>query len=379
MRPILFLPFSVLCFVPVSCKKKEEPGAMGAMPPAHVTFVPAAEETITITRDLPGRIHSVRVAEVRARVPGILLKKVFEEGSDVKAGDVMFEIDPAPLQAALQSAKAQLARAEANAEQAETLAGRYRKLVADRAVSKQEADTAESNLAAASAEVLAAKAALEAAGLDLGYATVTAPISGRVGKADVTEGALVGQGTPTLLATIQQLDPVYFDFTQSSGDFLAMKKSMEGKDAKVTLVLDDGSEYRESGKLLFAETSVDESTGMVSLRAEFPNPKRELLPGMFARGKVVQAVFEKAITVPQRAVTRKQGGMGNVLVIGAGDQVEPRTIRTSHAVDDKWIVSSGLKPGERVIIEGISKAVPGTKVEAQPFAPEASAGDAPQH
>lgn len=366
MRPVVFLPLTIACLFPVSCKKKEQAGP-AAMPPAHVTFVTAAEETVTISRELPGRIHSVRVAEVRARVPGILLKKLLKEGHEVKAGEVMFEIDPAPLQAALQNANAQLARAQANVEQAETLAARYRKLIAERAVSKQEADNAESALAAASAEVLAARAQVDTAALNLGYASVTAPISGRVGKAEVTEGALVGQGTATLLATIQQLDPVYFDFTQSSGDFLAMKQAMQGREGTATLVLEDGTEYPKPGKILFAETSVDESTGMISLRAEFPNPDRALLPGMFARAKVVQAVHDKALTVPQRAVTRKQGGDGSVLVIGNGDVVEPRMIRTSVSSGDKWLVTSGLKPGERVIVEGLSKARPGAKVVPELF------------
>lgn len=365
MRPVHFLPLSVAFLLPVSCKKDEQ-AAQAPMPPAHVTFTQVKQETVTISRELPGRINSVRVAEVRARVAGILLKKELKEGQDVKAGEVMFEIDPAPLQAALQNANAQLARAQANADQAETLAKRYRRLIADNAVSKQEADNAESALAVAAAEVLAAKAQIDTVGLDLGYARVTAPISGRVGKAEVTEGALVGQGEPTLLATIQQLDPIYFDFTQSSGDFLAMKQAMEGKDAKVSLLLEDGNEYAESGKLLFAETSVDETTGMITLRAEFPNPARALLPGMFARARVVQAVHENAVTIPQRAVIRKQGGEGSVLVLGEGDVVEARSIRTTIPTGDKWLVSSGLKSGDRVIIEGLSKARPGAKVVAEP-------------
>jgi membrane fusion protein (multidrug efflux system) len=339
------------------------------MPPPAVTFVAAAEETVTITKDLPGRIDAVRVAEVRARVPGILLKRVFEEGADVKAGDVLFEIDPAPLIAARDSAAANLARAEANAAQAQNQVKRFRELVSVNAVSKQDADNAESAVAIADAEVLAARAAAATAELNFGYATVTAPISGRIGKALVTEGALVGQGDATSLAIIQQLDPIFFDFTQSTTDLMAVRKALEGKPDgnKVTLLFDDGSEYAHPGKLLFSEVSVDQSTGMVSLRAVFPNPKHELLPGMFARARVVQAVKENAITVPQRALTRAAGGAGSVMVIDETDHARLRIVQTGEATGDKWVITSGLKAGERVIMEGLLKAKPDSPVVPEPF------------
>jgi membrane fusion protein (multidrug efflux system) len=371
MRPIFFLPLSVIWLLFPSCGKKA-PAAPPQMPPAAVTFLPAATETVTITRDLPGRIDALRVAEIRARVSGILLKKTFEEGADVMAGDVLFQIDPAPLQAARDSAAANLARAEANAKQAENQVNRFRELVAVNAVSKQDADNSESAVTIANAEVLAAKAALVNAELSLGYATVTAPISGRIGKAEVTEGALVGQGNATLLAIIQQLDPIYFDFTQSSSDHFALKKAGASQ-SKVTLLLEDGSEYASPGRMLFSEAFVDETTGMVTLRAEFPNPKRDLLPGMFARGRVVQAILENVVTIPQRALTRGAGGMGTVMVVDDTNHAQVRLVETGEMSGDKWVVSSGLKAGERVIIEGLLRARPGAPVVPEPFAVEAKA------
>ncbi len=367
MRPILFVPLSVIWLLLPSCGKKP-PAKPPQMPPAAVSFLPATAETVTITRDLPGRMDAVRVAEIRARVAGILLKKTFEEGADVKAGDVLFQIDPAPLQAVHDAATAILARAEASAKQAENLVSRFRELVAINAVSKQDADNSQSALTMANAEVLAAQAALDTAELNLSYATVTAPISGRIGKAEVTEGALVGQGSPTLLAVVQQLDPIYFDFTQSSVDLIALKKA--GSDqSQVTLLLEDGSEYGKTGRILFSDASVDETTGMVSLRAEFPNPDHDLLPGMFARARIIQAVRENVVTVPQRAVTRAAGGMGSVMIVDDQNLAQVRMIRTAEMAGDKWVVASGLKAGERVIMEGHLKARPGEPVVPEPFVP----------
>ncbi len=377
MRPVLFLPLTSLLLLP-SCGKKEVAGPP-QMPPAAVSVLPAATETVSITRELPGRIDAVRVAEVRARVSGILLEKAYQEGSDVKAGDVLFKIDPAPLEAAKENAAAALARAEANLHQAETQLGRYKELVSSNAVSKQDYDNAESAVKVASAELKAAAAALKTTELDLGYATVTAPISGRASKAQVTEGALVGENDATLLAVIQQLDPIYFDFTQSASDLLALRRAMKsGRMAEVepgkaaaTLLLEDGTEYALEGKILFSEAAVDETTGMVSLRAEFPNPEKILLPGMFARIRVVQAVKEDVVTVPQRAVTRVQGGMGSVLVVDDSNHAQLRMIETDDAVGDKWVVTSGLKAGEKVIVEGQLKARPGAPVAPEPFQPKA--------
>ncbi len=370
MRPILFLPLSLIWLLP-GCEKKADPAAAPqSMPPAAVTFVTAARETVQVTRDLPGRLEAVRVAEVRARVPGILLKKEFKEGADVKAGDVLFQIDPAPLKAAKSSAEAGFNHAEAAWKLSQNQVERLRVLVKVNAISKQEADNAESAVTMAEAQMLEAKAALSTAELNLGYATVTAPIDGRIGKAIATEGALVGQGSPTLLAVIQQLEPVYFDFTQSSSEVFALRKSMANADparAAVKLLLDDGSEYGQPGKLLFSEASVDESTGMVTLRAEFPNKDRELLPGMFARARIVQSVQENVITVPQRTLIRTAAGGGSVMVINDANIVQPRPVQTGEAVGDKWIITSGLSEGERVLVEGGQKAKPGSQVKPEPF------------
>ena len=371
MRPILFLPLSLIWLLP-SCGKKAAAGPP-QMPPAAVTFLPAASETVHITRDLPGRIDALRISEVRARVAGILLEKTYEEGADVKAGQLLFKIDPAPLEAARDSAVASLARAEANLKQAESQSKRFQELIASEAVSQQETENAESALQVSTAEVLSAKAAQKTAELNLAYATVTAPISGRIGRAQVTEGALVGQGDATLLAVIQQLDPIYFDFTQSSSDLIALKRAMgsssNDEQSKVTLLLEDGSTYEHPGKILFSEASVDQTTGMVSLRAEFPNSKHDLLPGMFARARVLQAVKENAITVPQRAVTRGAGGVGSVLIVDESNTAQLRMVQTGEVVGDKWVVTSGLKAGEKVIMEGHLKAKPGAPVVPAPFVP----------
>lgn len=375
MHPALFLPLSSLLLLP-SCGKKP-PAAPPAMPPPAVSFLPAATETVTITRELPGRIDALRVAEVRARISGIILEKTYQEGADVKAGDVLFRIDPAPLEAAKENAAASLARAEATFQSSKSRLARLRTLSNSNAVSTQDFEDAESAEKVAAAELKAAAAALKSAELNLAYATVTAPISGRAGKAQVTEGALVGEGDATLLTVIQQLDPIYFDFTQASGDLIALKRAMANGElaalvpgkATATLLLEDGSEYEHPGKILFSEASVDPTTGMVSLRAEFPNANRMLLPGLFARVRVVQAVRENVVTVPQRAVSRVEGGMGSVLVIDDSDHVQVRMIHADDAVGDKWVVGSGLKAGERVIIEGHLKARPGSRVVPEPFVP----------
>lgn len=360
MRPILYLPLSILWLFLPNCSKKPAPKPR-EVPPAHVTFVVAVSETVTLTKQLPGRIEAVRVAEIRARVAGILVKRTFDEGAEVKVGDILFQIDPAPLRAANDSAAANFARAEANAKRAQNQYDRFRELVAVRAVSQQDADNSETAMAVANAEVLAAKAEVTTSELNLSYATVTAPISGRIGKAAVTEGALVGQGVATLLATIQQLDPIYFDFTQPSADLIALKKAGSSR-SEVALLLDDGSEYTFPGRMLFSEASVDQTTGMVSLRAEFPNSKRDLLPGMFARARVVQAVQENRVTIPQRTVTRAAGGKGSVLIVDDKNHTQLRTVETGEVFGEKWVVTSGLEGGERVVMEGHLKAPPGTSV-----------------
>jgi membrane fusion protein (multidrug efflux system) len=318
---------------------------------------------VSLTTELPGRIDPVRVAQVRARVDGIVLHRNFHEGADVTNGQVLYEIDSAPYKAAVDSANASLT-------QAQQLAERYKPLVDINAVSKQDY----ANALSASAQ---AKAAQEIAAVNFGYCTVTAPISGKTGAALVTEGALVSQSAATQLAVVTQLDPIYCDFTESSTELLRLQRELEKGalktvapgEAKVTLLLDDGTTYSQPGKLLFSDVTVDPTSGMVTLRAEFPNPDHLLLPGMFARGVLEQAVNNQAITVPQRGVNVGAGGIATVMVVGADGKVEARVVKLGQAVGTKWIVTDGLKTGENVIVEGLQKIGPGMVVKPVPFNP----------
>ncbi|HEY5924082.1 MAG TPA: efflux RND transporter periplasmic adaptor subunit, partial [Kofleriaceae bacterium] len=321
------------------------------------------------------RTSAYRVAEVRARVNGIVQKRLFKEGSDVKAGEALFQIDPAPYQAALESAQAQLARAEATVESAKSLAERYTKLVETNAVSRQEYDDAIAKQKSAVAEVAAARAQVKTARINVDYTRVTAPIAGRIGRSDVTEGAYVQQASATLLATVQQLDPVYIDLTWSSADLMKMRRALESGElqsvdgkAKVSVLLEDGREYAEQGTLQFADVSVDQTTGSVALRAIVPNPKGELLPGMFVRARIDEGTKADALLVPQRAVTRDQNGRPIALVVDKAGKVERRQLETDRAVGDSWLVTKGVAPGDQIIIEGLQKARPGATVKPVPAA-----------
>jgi membrane fusion protein (multidrug efflux system) len=352
-------------------KKAEGPPPSAAMPPPEVAVVTVAPKSLTVTTELPGRLEASRVAQVRARAAGIVLKREFREGSDVKAGTVLFRIDPAPFKATYESSQATVARAEANLAQANLKVQRYKPLVETNAISKQEYDDALTAQKQAAADVATSRAARQTASLNLGYATVTAPISGRVGRAQVTEGALVGVGEATPLATVQQVDPIYVNLTQSSTEVLRLQRALAagqltgvGKgQAKVTLLTEDGQTYPHPGKLLFSDLSVDESSGAVTLRAEFPNPDRFLLPGMYVRAQLGQAVNQQAITVPQQAVTRTPGG-ASVMLVGQDGKVVSQTIKADTAQGDSWVVSEGLKAGDRVIVEGLQKVKPGAPVKA---------------
>jgi membrane fusion protein (multidrug efflux system) len=311
-----------------------------------------------------------------------LLKRLFEEGSNVKEGQLLFQIDPAPLEASLNSAKASLAKAQAALNESKANVDRYKELVPINAISKQVYDQAVAALGQNEAEVLAASAAVQTAELNLGYARVTAPISGRIGKALVTEGALVSATEATQLAVIRQLDPVYFDFTQSSTEVLRLKRALENGtlesvtpgEARVTLMLEDGTVYRHAGKLLFSDVSVDPTTGMITLRADFPNPENLLMPGMFARAQIVEGVKASALTAPQRTITRGPTGAATVLVVNGENKVEMRTIETDGEVGNNVVVTKGLKAGERIMIEGSQKAPPGSVVKPVPFNPPAETG-----
>lgn len=358
------------------CKQQgPSPGsaAAGASPEVGVVTISAAP--VALTMELPGRTAAHMIAEVRPQVEGIIQKRLFTEGADVKAGQVLYQIDPATYEAAFASAKAALARAEANLAPARLKAERYRELVAINAVSRQEYDDADAQCKQAEAEVAVNQAVVEAARINLDYTRVKASISGRIGRSTVTAGALVTANQAASMATIQQLDPVYVDVTQSSAELLRLKRNLtrgankgqEGDQAKVRLLLEDGTAYPQEGMLKFSEVTVEQGTGSITLRALFPNPEQLLLPGMFVRAILQEGVMDEAILIPQRGVTRNQKGEAMVMVVGAEEKVEPRVIKVSRTVGDKWLVGEGLKVGDRVILEGLQKARPGTVVKAVPF------------
>lgn len=359
-------------------KAAQGPGA-AAPPPPEVGVVTVTTQTTPLTTELPGRVEASRVAQVRARVTGIVLERLFREGSEVKAGQVLFVIDPAPYQAAVDSARAAQTKAQANAMQATALATRFRPLSVAHAISQQEYVNAQAAQAQAEADVAAAGAALRTAQLNLGYATVTAPISGRIGRALVTEGALVSQAEATQLALIQQIDPVYVNSTQAVAEVARLREAAEtpGKPAArsvaVRVVLDDGSELPQSGRLLFSDLSVDPTSGQVMLRAEVPNPRARLLPGMYVRTRLVQGEIAGAVLLPQQAVTRGPQG-DTVLVVGEGGKPAPRRVRVGGTTGSQWIVLEGLKPGEQVIAEGFQKMRPDAPVKPVPWAGAAAAG-----
>ena len=364
-------------------KKPAAPGpGAGAPPPANVATISIAPEQVANVTELPGRIDAIRNAEVRARVGGIVQKRVFNEGSEVRVGATLYQIDPAPFQAAVSNAEATLARAEANLGQANTRLNRYRSLVDTNAISKQEFDDAQSAQKLAAADVAAAKASLDTAKLNLSYSTITAPITGRIGRTLVTEGALVTANDPTALAIIQQLDPIYVTLTQSSVEMAQLREKVSqsghgGVKTKLTLVTEDGKPYPHEGQLLFSEATVDPSSSSVILRAQFPNRERTLLPGMYVRVRLEQGVRPNTITVPQQAVMRTADG-SMVMTVDAEGKVAPRPVKTGGAYGTSWIVTSGLKEGDQVIVEGLQKAKPGATVKPSPWQPGgAPAGAAP--
>jgi len=396
------------------CDKKPA-GGPPPMGPPEVGVINVTTQPVTLTMELPGRTAPHLIAEVRPQVGGIIRECLFTEGSDVKAGQPLYQIDPAPYLAAFASAKANLsraktdqtaaqaalARAEANAVPLRLKAQRYKELLASNAVSSQDYDDAAAAVQQAEATIQSAQAAiqgaaaategaeatLETAGINLAYTQVTAPIAGRIGKSNFTTGALVTGSQPLALATIQQLNPIYVDLSQTSVERLKMLANLgSGKfqksnaQAKLQLFLEDGTPYGEEGTLRFSDVTVEPTTGTVTLRALFPNPKLLLLPGMFVRGLVQEGSREQAILVPQRGVTRNPAGAAMVMVVGAEDKVEPRVLKVERTIGENWLVNEGLKVGDRVILEGLQKARPGTQVKAVPFGSkpgEAPAGGPP--
>jgi membrane fusion protein, multidrug efflux system len=355
------------------CGKQKAGMPQGGTP--EVGIVVIKPQRVALTTELAGRTSAYLIAEVRPQVGGIIQKRLFTEGADIEAGVVLYQIDPASYQATYNSAKAALARAEANLSPVRLKAERYGELVKSKAVSQQDYDEANAALKQAEADIEAGKAALETARINLAYTKIIAPISGRIGRSSVTNGALVTASQPAALATIQQLNPIYVDVTQSSADLLRMKqnlasgllKSDGAAQARVKLLLEDGSAYPLPGTLKFSEVTVDQSTGSITLRAVFPNPKQTLLPGMFVRAILEEGVNAHAILVPQRGVTRNPDGSAMVMVVGSEEKVEPRPVKVVRTVGDSWLVSEGLKAGDRVILEGLQKARPGTPVKAVAF------------
>ncbi len=340
------------------------PGAGGTAPPApEVGVITVEPRAVGLSTELPGRLEASRVAQVRARAAGILQRRLFREGADVKTGQPLFQIDPAPYQAAVESVQAQLARAQANVTQTSALVERYKPLLDANAVSQQDYVNAVAARKLAEADVAAAQAALTTARINLGYASVTAPIGGRIGRSLVTEGALVGQGEATQLAVVQQIDPMYVNFTQSTSEVLRLRKALAsgtlaraatGAAAAVKIVLDDGSEYARTGRLLFSDLTVDPSSGQITLRAELPNPDGLLLPGMYVRVRIEQAQANQAIVLPQQAVQRTPAG-DSVMVVGADGKVAPRPVKIGTSTAGQWVVLDGLQSGERVMVDGFQK------------------------
>ncbi|WP_198937196.1 efflux RND transporter periplasmic adaptor subunit [Herbaspirillum camelliae] len=348
----------VTCLQLVACKKDSALAAASAAPEVGVLTI--QPQKLQLVTELPGRTSPFLIAEVRPQVGGILLKRSFKEGAEVKAGQSLYEIDPAPY-------KAVMSRAEAAFQSAQSLANRYEQLIQTRAISQQQFDDARS-------QYLQTKAAMDTARIDLNYTKIGAPISGRIGRSTVTQGALVTANQGTALATIQQLNPIYVDIVQPSTSLLRLReelasgrlKSAAGGEAEVHLTLDDGRPYPHPGKLQFSEVSVDESTGAVTLRAVFPNPQGLLLPGMFVRAQLQEGVRDNALLVPQRGVTRDTQGNAVAMVVDAKNSVQQRSLVTERSVEGQWLVSSGIKPGDRVILDGLQRVRPGIEVKPVP-------------
>lgn len=380
LLPLLLLTAPLLLLAGCKDEKKN-----AAPPPTPVGVVTVKARPVTLTTELPGRVTASRIADVRPQVSGVIQKRLFVEGATVKAGDQLYQIDPAPYQAALANAKAQLARAEASAAQALANYNRYKPLVAEGWVSRQQYETAIAANQQGAADVEAAKAAVQTANINLAYTKVYAPIAGRTSRSSVTEGALVTANQANALMTVTQLDPVYVDATQPSTTLLRLKrelasgklKSVGDNQASVQIKLEDGSTYEQAGTLQFSEVNVDQASGSVTLRAVFPNPAGLLMPGMFVREQLEEGVQEKGILVPQQGVTRDSRGEPTALVVGAGNKVELRQLKADRAIGSDWLVSDGIADGDKVIVQGTQKVQPGMVVTPEEAASPAAAAPAP--
>lgn len=381
LHPAIQRPVAVLAAVSAlalaACGEAPQPPATGGGGVPQVSVITVQPQRLPLTTELPGRVSPTLIAEVRPQITGLVLQRRFKEGSDVKAGDVLYQIDPATYRANVDSAQATLAKAEANLVTVRLKAGRFKELSAIKAVSQQDADDAAASLLQAEAEVSAARATLQTQRINLDYTRITSPISGRIGRSSVTPGALVTANQAGAMATVQQLDPIYVDVTQSTSTLLALKRSMDAGTlksgtAKVRLVLEDGSVYAQPGKLQFSDVTVDQSTGAVTLRAEFPNPRADLLPGMYARAVLEEGVLEQALLVPQPAVGRDTTGKPYVFVVDGEGKLQQRSLTADRAVGDQWLVTDGLKAGDTVVVQGQQKARIGQPVQAQPDAPAAA-------
>jgi len=373
--PVVLLLGVFLLLIVTGCRKHGE----GAGPPQggvpEVAVVAVHPERVVITTELPGRTSAFRIAEIRPQVNGLILKRSFEEGSDVNEGDLLYQIDPAPYQAVYDQAKATVAMAEAQLPALRAREKRFKELVASHAVGQQDYDDALAALRQLEAQLEVGKAAMQSAKINLSYTPVKAPISGRIGRSSVTEGALVTAYQPIALATIQQLDPIYVDVPQSTSELLRLQRRLEdgrlnhdGTDQnKVKLILEDGTPYLSEGTLQFQDVTVDPTTGSVILRIVFPNPQGNLLPGMFVRAVITEGVNEQTILVPQQGISRNPKGDPVALIVDAEDKVQQRMLTLDRAIGDKWLVSSGLNPGDRVIVEGVQKVRPGASVKVVPF------------
>lgn len=353
-----------------ACGQPPMPPSTGAQGAPQVAVFTVHAQRLPLTTELPGRISPTQVAEVRPQVTGLIQSREFKEGSTVNAGDVLYQIDPATYRASVDNARAALAKAEAQQVTAKLKADRLKELAVIKAVSQQDSDDAAAALLQADAEIAAAKADLQMQRINLNYTRVVAPISGRIGRSTVTSGALVTANQATSLATIQQLDPIYVDVTQSSTQLLALGQALasgqlQSGSTQVKLILEDGSTYPLLGKLQASEVTVDQGTGAITLRAEIPNPKGTLLPGMYVRAVIEEGVLEQAVLVPQPAVTRDATGKAIAFVVDSDGKLEQRALQTGRAIGNQWLISSGLKPGDRVVVEGQQKTQPGTVVVAK--------------